>query len=197
MLNTNRYALLLAFFAFPVIPVLASDIGYVGCSISNQAIAGYSQLGGSDFWPPQKNYGGGGIEEWSNVSSSSRYWVAFQEAYDSDPTNIIWWQLCTREDGTDEYKKAVVIYDEIRRRVPSAVIYISAQPTYRRITCPITGPLGSSRMQRVADRLVAENRGLNGPTIGPLTSSTTGADLCHANAAGEELMGQQLLDFPF
>lgn len=173
-------------------------LGYVGCSMSNNAVEGYRRLGGTAIWEVQTSYGGGGITQWGReLSSSSRYWQAFEAAQASRPADVIWWELCTvdRDRDADEHAQAVRVYDELRRRAPAAAVYVSAQPTYTDgHVCRIAGVGGPERMKAIAEQLVAEGRGLAGPLMGPLAPAQI-ADGCHANAAGQTLMGQQLQSF--
>ena len=54
--------------------------------------------------------------------------------------------------------------------------------------------LGDPLLQQIADELVAAGVVLEGPVMGPLTRAET-RDGCHANEAGQVILGRQLLDF--
>ncbi len=181
----------------PTTPKTAT-MGYVGCSMTMNAVSGYEAIGGTQFWPVIK-YGGGGIDRWGkDLSGNSKYWGAFKEAFDANPkTHAIWWELCTlATDSTDDnYDHALIVLQEIKNRLPGAVVYVSAQPFYSSgHVCGIAGSDGPARMQSVADALVAEGKALKRPVMGPLLDSQLLPDGCHANTAGEESMGRQLMN---
>lgn len=177
---------------------MKGPIGYVGCSMTMNARAGYEAQGGTKFWPVI-SYGGGTITAWSqDLSSNSRYWSGFQSTFKLYPkTKIIWWELCTAEKtrDTDNYKNAIIVLNEIKRKLPQAIIYVSAQPDYtNNHICQIAGEGGTALMKQVAVKLVADGKALAGPIIGPLTPAQT-ADGCHGNKEGNALMGKQLIAF--
>ncbi|MGZ8184383.1 MAG: thrombospondin type 3 repeat-containing protein [Methylobacter sp.] len=180
----------------------AAQIGYVGCSMTEDTVEGYHDLGGTSLWPDAEGvYGGGGVTEWASaLNDSSRYWFWFQETLNDHPeTSMVWWQLCTSadEEGSDQQllEDARAIRDEIRRRAPNATIYVSSQPDYADQVCKIAGPDGPQKMQDLAAQLVSEGGVETGPVIGPLTSDQVGNDGCHANTEGKVFMGQQLMEF--
>ncbi len=174
------------------------SIGFLGCSFSNNAVIGYRQLGGRRFWDPVRSYNGGSVSIWaSGVGNRNRYWLAFESALKSHPrTQIFWWQLCNspQADEATLFRDARLVLEEIRRRVPGATVYVSAQHSYTQGHACRGQADGPARMQRLADRLVAEGSVQAGPTLGPLSPSQT-LDGCHANRIGMETLGQQLLNF--
>ncbi len=175
-------------------------VGFVGCSVSQNAVAGYSRiLGGDRFWPANAPYGGGSIGRWvSDLDRpGSRYWTGFEENLASYPdTRVIWYSLCTiRGAPGDNVEMATLVVEEILERVPDAVIYVSGQPGYAGgHLCELAGETGPEQMAEVAQGLVDLGLARPGPTMGPLTADQT-VDGCHANEAGQELMGRQLLEF--
>jgi hypothetical protein len=178
---------------------ISVPIGFIGCSMSNNAVDGYSDANGTDFWPVQQDYGGAGVGKWaSDLTNNSTYWRAFQDAYNLQQVKTIWWQLCALDsDSTNETLGAVqVIFDEIKRRVPDAIVFISAQPAYSGgHVCSIAGSTGPGRMQQLVDQFVATQQALPGPVMGPLEQDMLVSDGCHANTAGRAFMGNQLLKF--
>lgn len=186
----------------------ASQIGYVGCSMTVGAVEGYQELGGTSLWESASDsYGGGGVSLWGDIFDiTSQYWSWFEDSLANyQSTSVIWWQLCALDDkdGTDEelLENARAVRDEIKRRVPEATIYVSAQPSYSdpnssvAPVCRIAGAKGPQRMEELAAKLVAEGGVEQGPVIGPLTPDMLVEDGCHGNDDGELFMGQQLADF--
>lgn len=173
-------------------------LGFVGCSVTNNAIAGYELVGGSLFWPPVSDYGGGGISAWAlDLSDMSRYWSAFEQAVADHPqTDTLWLQLCTAERtaSQDTFANTRVIIDEIHRRLPDVTLFISAQPGYSDGVCRITGEDGPARMQDIVNQVVAGQLAKAGPVVGPLRRNQT-SDGCHANNEGQRLLGRQLARF--
>jgi hypothetical protein len=178
---------------------ISGPIGFVGCSMSNNAVSGYTAAGGTLFWPVQGDYGGGGVGSWaSDLSNNSVYWKAFQDAYNLAPAKVIWWQLCALDsDSANETLGAVqIVYDEIKRRVPDAIVFISAQPAYTDgHVCSIAGSTGPARMQELVDQFVSSQQVLRGPVMGPLQLNMLQNDGCHANSTGKDFMGQKLQEF--
>lgn len=174
------------------------SVGFVGCSFSNNAVKGYQSLGGKRFWEPIPQYNGGSVTLWANgAQDNNRYWRGFAAALRDHPdTLLIWWQLCNspQEDEETLYKNARLVLDEIRRRVPAALIYASAQHSYSGGHVCRGEPDGPARMQRLTERLVKEGLVMAGPVMGPLAENQT-RDGCHANRDGREVLGQQLLTF--
>lgn len=173
-------------------------LGWVGCSISKNAVHGYEGLGGYLMWPSGGlDYGGGGIGLWAkDLTDASTYWGAFAARLRDFPnTNVVWWNLCTRAGSPeDSFEAARSVLAEIERRIPGVVVYVSAQPDYSDEACGLAGPDGPANMRAVAGQLVEETSAQAGPMMGPLAANET-SDGCHANQAGRALMGGQLLDF--
>lgn len=173
-------------------------IGFVGCSFSNNAVNGYKNLGGKRFWDIIPQYNGGSLSVWAaGVGSDNRYWNAFAASLRENPnTTTIWWQLCNSPQETEDalYAAAQKVLTELKRRLPQASIYASAQHNYSGGHVCRSEPDGPARMQRLAQRLAGEGLVLPGPVMGPLAESQT-RDGCHANADGMRVLGQQLLSF--
>ena len=174
-------------------------VGYVGCSMSKNAVEGYDAVGGADMWSFRAPYGGGTIGRWNDDISSDRgnYWGGFDKELDLHPdTTVLWWNLCTvKGSPQDSYENALLILAEIERRIPDVEVYVSAQPTYTGDhVCALAGPGGPEKMQDVAAQLIAAGVVLPGPEMGPLDKADT-RDGCHANEQGETVLGRQLLGF--
>lgn len=173
-----------------------SLIGYIGCSVTVNAVDGYLAAGGTNFWPSVHSaYGAASVSLWADPAS--RYWAAFDNVLAQFPdTTTIWWQLCTSAANlTDNFDAAQDVVSEIRRRIPDATVFVSAQHDYTDgHVCPITGADGPARMQALADELIAAGLAFRGPVVGPLAEDEL-SDGCHANDAGKAVLGQQLADF--
>ncbi len=177
-----------------------NSVGYLGCSITVNAIEGYHSLNGKTLWQGEiGEFGGGGISAWSDLTSTSNlYWQGFTELLETHPrTSTIWIELCTsaRRAEYDTYDNLLAIRNQILSLIPNATIYVSAQPDYLDgHVCGIAGNDGPMKMQSFVDQLVASGLAEQGPIIGPLTKSQT-TDGCHANKEGKDLMGRQLKEF--
>jgi hypothetical protein len=200
----------------PPPPPAASTVGYIGCSQSVGAVTGYLTVGGHRFWGPEAAYGGGTVQAWADAipaPGATRFngrWGAFIKHQSQRPAAIIWWQLCTKASDNPAMNSsaAAAVRDAILRfSPPGTVIYVSAQNGYiAPHVCSVTGPTGPSRMQSLADDLVAKGLALAGPSVGNLASveqtpsrpaaDQTLADGCHPNAAGEtNVLGPRLVRF--
>ncbi len=174
-------------------------VGAVGCSVTLNAVAGTHFLGSDLMWPHTSlNYGGGSINVWAlELSSLSTYWGSFDLALAANPdTDAIWFQLCSDLAGAsqDTFENAQVVINEILNRAPGVRVFVSAQHAYSDGVCNITGPDGPTRMQALAEQLVAAGFAEAGPVVGPLSMSQT-LDGCHANEEGALILGAQLLEF--
>ncbi len=172
-------------------------IGYVGCSVTRDAVEGYAQVGGERLWPFEGvSYGGASVGRWAAaVVSGSGHWRDFETLLATNPhTQGLWVQLCTAGTPTDDLASAVSLLDELRQRVPDVDVWVSAQPDYVDHECGIAGPAGPARMQSLVDDLVQAGHAQRGPVVGPLREDQT-LDGCHANEDGQGLMGEQLVAF--
>ena len=177
---------------------LEGTVGYVGCSMSQNSVEGYEAGGGTNMWTFRLPYGGGTIGRWNDaISGRGDYWGGFDKALDLDPnTSVIWWNLCTvKGSPQDSFENAVKILDQIENRIPGVEVYVSAQPPYADgHICALAGDGGPELMEQLAQQLIDAGLVGRGPNMGPLTKAET-RDGCHANEAGQEVLGQQLLDF--
>lgn len=130
---------------------------------------------------------------------TNSYWTKFNNALVAQPTNTFWLQLCAiaTDAAQETYANVVAWINEVKRRVPGAIIYISAQPKYvPASTCSIAGSNGPDRMEVLVNQIVSNGVALAGPVIGPWDYTTDlDPDLCHPNATGKAIAGQQIMDF--
>jgi hypothetical protein len=191
-------------------------VGYVGCSQTDGAVIGYEADGGTHMWPePELPYGGGTVQAWAKEIAGPGeplhgHWAQFEGQQQKRPASVVWWQLCTRKDddqATNTTDAARVRDEIVRLSPPGTVIEVSAQNAYvAPHVCGITGSDGPSRMQTLADQLVAQGLAQQGPNVGALHSKygapsqppgdETIDDGCHPNDAGERnVLGPPLLAF--
>jgi hypothetical protein len=184
-------------------PLAPSDVdgtvGYVGCSMSQNAVEGYEALGGADMWSFRAPYGGGGIGRWvvDIEGDRGRYWEGFDAELSSHPeTSVVWLNICTvRQNQLDSFESAEAVIDEVTSRIPDVTIYVSAQPSYTDgHFCGLAGEGGPEAMAEVAAAVVDAGLALPGPLMGPLSEAQT-RDGCHANEEGQRVLGEQLLGF--
>lgn len=159
------------------------------------AVAGYLAVGGGKLWNIKGDYDAGSVGHWAE--GSNEFWNAFDANLAAQPgVESLWWQLCTFGGSErDGFEAAQAVLEGFRSRLPGVTIYVSAQPEYVPVgSCNLAGANGPSFMAEVASQLAAQPGVSAGPLTGPLSTSET-ADGCHANAAGQAEMGQQLLSF--
>lgn len=172
-------------------------IGYVGCSVTRNGVEGYAAIGGARLWPSQGvTYGGASVGRWAAaIDVGSGHWRDFDALLAANPdTQGLWVQFCTSGTPADDLESAMALLDELRRRAPGVEVWVSAQPDYVDHECGIAGEGGPARMQALVDDLVGQGHAQPGPVVGPLRVDQT-IDGCHANEAGQRLMGEQLVAF--
>lgn len=184
----------------------AERVGYVGCSMTKNAVEGYHEIGGTKFWPTIQSYGGGSVFWWARgIGKADPMWNDFKHYLAVQPPSKIWVQWCTRAGETQAMNQeaAPKVIAEIRRLAPGVPIYVSAQPGYfLPHSCSISGLDGPFRMEMLARQTVA----LPGPDMGDLKSKyqapsippgdETHPDGCHANPTGRaKVLGPKLKTF--
>lgn len=189
----------------------AGAVGYVGCSVSNNAVSGYHLIGGTRFWPVIGSYGGGSLQDWAAGIGhrNDRRWADFQSYLATEPPSQIWVQWCSRigENHATDHRAAADVILEIKRLAPGVPIYVSAQNDYVwPHICAITGPDGPPRMRALSNIETVVRQAKLGPNVGSLRSrygipsipagDETTPDGCHANRAGEtRVLGPALKKF--
>ncbi len=171
------------------------SIGYVGCSNTADAVAGYYLVPNKGlFWQPYST-GGGSLDLWT--SSTSRYWSLFdQQVQKYGQPSKVWIEICERAVAPLNSGMVQQVFAVLKQRAPSATYYISPLNSYYPSNiCALTGPNGVADAARLADEAVSNGLSLAGPVIGPLTAQNTVSDMCHPNTSGETLLGSQLATF--
>ena len=126
------------------IPDADRTIGFIGCSNTRETVEGYHYMGGTQMWDYERHYGSGTILDWSKNVDDSKYWNVFDKLLKKYPnTKTIWWQLCIMDNNrATSVEHADIVLNEIRKRIPNVVIYVSALADYTDGVCSITGTFG-------------------------------------------------------
>jgi hypothetical protein len=180
-------------------------IGFVGCSVTHNAVDGYISLGGRSFWMFQRNsgqnYSGGSLLVWYNQlanPASARekdYWGIFKSYLRKYPnTKKIWWEICSSDiDNVLNYGNAVSVLNEIKRLAPAVEIYVTPSPIF-----PDTfgGPCADpSIVNGFVDGIIGEGTAKTGPVMTPLGKAYIADNGCHANTEGQVIWGNDLKNF--
>ncbi|MGO9645059.1 MAG: hypothetical protein ACLPY5_09960 [Candidatus Bathyarchaeia archaeon] len=177
-------------------------IGYVGCSNTEDAVAGYQMVTNSSeshFWYPYAT-GGGVLNYWANPNATY-FWPLYEtQVANYGQPKIVWLQICEAQTTPLTPLMVNETIANIQALSPGVTIYISPLNTYAPVgSCGITGANGVEDATTLANQAVAEGLALPGPILGPLNSQNTvggGPDAgCHPNQAGEILEGNQLNAF--
>lgn len=173
-----------------------NSMGFIGCSMAENVAQGYVAVGGKRMWGPY-NTNGLVVQDWTNTNSSG--WGRFdQQANRFKKPTAVWVQLCI-------FSWAGVTYDETKTLIANArehaaegaTIFITGQPIYEAgAVCSLAGADGPALTEDMAKKAAADasqNVIYPGP-FGPLGGSTS-SDGCHANVAGQKLLGEQALEY--
>jgi hypothetical protein len=173
----------------PPPPSGGGTVGYLGCSNTWMAVAGYHDVDGTGrLWPSLPAYGGGSVDQWT--SASSHYWASFDAQEAATPATAIWWHLCLHPGTTVAQAQAVIAI--LRSKVGNVPIYATAMATYADPTeCPIADPADSLAIQQ---SLIAQGVVQAGPMLTPLSRANT-TDGCHPDLATRDADGRSLAAF--
>jgi len=171
------------------------SVGYVGCSNTADAVAGYYMVQNQGlFWRPYQT-GGGSLDRWASVGS--QYWSLFdQQVQRNGQPAKVWIEICELASHPLNYSVVQQVITILRSKTPTATFYISPLNSYSPSgICSLTGPNGVADAVRLADEAVTNGLALPGPILGPLTPQNTQSDMCHPSTTGEQLLGSQLVSF--
>ena len=180
-------------------------LGFLGCSLSHNAIEGYILLGG-DAWKIDSNikierflnYNGGCIYNWHMQIEKPfpqygkrDYWQAFEKHVNENPnTNKIWWQICGCSEMKEMvYEDIIDVYDKIKSIVPKAEIYVSSSPKFPQ------DPDQMGPTEVFVNKLVKDNLVTSKVLLTDLEKQYVADDNIHANEEGKLVWGQDLIDF--
>jgi hypothetical protein len=176
----------------------ASEVGYLGCSITEGAVKGALRQGETRLWTTIPYMTSGSL---GGMVDGDKYGVfsSFKSVLAQYPVDTVWFNLCAGvgDEAFETYDTAAGIIDKIRA-LGVTTVYVSAPPKYtnpRNNYCRFAGESGQSRMEMIVAQLVANGYALKGPTLGPLDVARHTYDSCHGNQNGQGLMGKQLLKF--
>ncbi len=190
----------------PSPPTGESMVGFVGCSISNNAVQGYLDNWGENFWNPDRateSYSGGSLNAWHTQLTGDHieaydYWARFESMLARYPeTDKIWWEMCGsgKESGM-AYEDALAILNAIKERAPGLEVYATPMPefpeTYEGVCA--AGFDSTTITENFINQLVQEGEVKQGPIMDVLEDYER-SDGCHANEAGQAIWGQDLMDF--
>lgn len=98
------------------------------------------------------------------------------------------------EDRTTSYEHAAIILNEVRKRIPDVVIYVSSLADYTEGICEITGTFGLEKGKELAQELDEKNQDVfAGPLLGPMAPEDTADDGCHLSSPdGKRKLGNQM-----
>lgn len=181
-----------------------ASVGVVGCSNTNQAVAGYREISELDRLS-SGGLGGGSVSYWGDPveREHDEYWNKYDSRRPPPGYEETWLQLCLRSDEHEgsfdsaEMEWVAHIVDQIHERDPGIPIWISPVNLYADgVECRAVGIDGPAIASEAADWASESLEDVfRGPDLGPLTASEVIDDQCHPNRAGRTLMGQQLVDF--
>lgn len=181
-------------------PFGPTSVAYIGCSNTEMSVQGYTTIMNThrSFWPVY-NTGGGSVDQWANASST--YWTEFKQMYATYKASVraVWVNLCENFLRVPaSYADVQAMFTILRTVAPGLTYYVSPINMYNPVTlCSMMGrnAQGITDTDTWANEAETAGLALRGPSMGPLGISTTLADGCHPNAAGESLLGQQLAHF--
>lgn len=164
--------------------------------MSQNVAQGYATLGGKRLWPVMGAYGAQVVQNWTGDGGP---WTAnggFESGIQQyGQPEAVWVMLCIFSNMVtiDEAKQIV---DNVRERAPDAQIYITGQPLNTGTDCNLAGNGGAAKTDQIAQQVPGEagyEDVIYAGTFGPLSPEQR-SDGCHANAAGMELLGEQVAE---
>ena len=179
----------------PTTAPAANSMGFIGCSMAENAAQGYVAVGGTRMWGP---YGTSGMVVQSWTDTNSRSWQLFdQQAGEYGKPTAVWVQICifsTNGATYDEVKQLIANARE--HAAPEATVYITGQPLYDAgQTCSLAGADGPQLTDDLAKQAAADStQNVTYPGSFHLKSDEV-SDGCHANTAGQRSLGEQAKAF--
>ncbi len=180
--------------AAAVVPFPAQSVAVVGCSNTQQHIAGYLDSSDIDQLAPVRDLGGGSLAKWA--AFVPEFWAIYDESRPAGGYEAAWVQVCLRAGEIDHDLEAEVtaVVDEIVARDGDIPIVVSPLNLYvDGHVCDATGADGPATAAALADWSVENLGTLRGPDTGPLGPEELRRDGCHLNDAGIGLVGDQLV----
>jgi hypothetical protein len=180
----------------PITP--STSIGVVGCSQTTNAWRGWLGQGDARVWTLVIGYGGGAVTDWAAQIPDGLYWTRFDRNQGANPqATVIWWQLCDRNFPTANVMHAEAVLGEIRRRHPTATIYVTPLAEFERPeTC---GKQNIANSHMLTDYLVGTGEVERGPELPMVLDQwiqpPEGDGGCHVGDSGSAEFGRTLAGF--
>ncbi|MCR4369098.1 MAG: hypothetical protein NUV67_04295 [archaeon] len=185
-------------------------LGFIGCSITHNAVDGYTSLGGGKFWGVEaqspRSFGGGSLILWHKqlnrgvLQGEKDYWRIFETLVRENPEiEALWWEQCSAPgmEGMS-YEDNLKLLAKIKEIAPNVEIYASPMPVFSTtegLCVPQGVPAGWQASDDFVSRMVAEGKVKQGPILTHLPNELTTGDGCHANDQGKRVWGQELIEF--
>lgn len=179
-------------------------VGVIGCSNTDLAVSGYTDVSSLDRLVTG-DLGGGTPAQWGDPADSaySQYWGIYEQRRPAEGYSETWIQLCIREGdhqgAFDDAEMAWIthIVEQVHLRDPGLTIWMSPINSYEGVVCDSIGADGPAIAAEAADWAASTlDNVFRGPDLGPITSAELGQrDNCHPNSAGQRLLGGQLVEF--
>lgn len=165
----------------------------VGCSNTEQAVAGYLNVSDQDHLVNTAR-GSATIARWANPSSQA--WNRYDQNRPPSGYTAAWVNLCERAETGLSSSNIDSVLSLIWARDPNIPVVMSPLNFYTDDDCPASGGNTIPDQGAVfADQYAAANPLIvRGPDLGPLNDSHT-TDNCHLNTTAQALVGYQLAGF--
>ncbi|MGZ8924360.1 MAG: hypothetical protein ACXW2E_00620 [Nitrososphaeraceae archaeon] len=183
--------------------VKATTIGYIGCSLQEDAVKGAWRQGDKVLWKVMPYLSGGALNILADDIKGAGNWKSFYDTYASfhtatTPPDGIWWMICAGGDPQNQtYEHALKVIQKINATslIGWQKIYVSVQPSYNPSTYTCTSD--QKDLKLIADRLIMEGYAFPGPELGALSVNNPKQirDRCHANYDGQQYIGLHLKKF--
>ncbi len=170
-----------------------NTMGWIGCSMGENVARGYTRAGGTRMWG---DYGNGGavVQNWTTNNSSN--WQGFdrQSSMYGKPV-AIWIMICIFSTGATMDEVRTMVNNAKTHAADGAYIYITGQPLYTDgHVCTLAGNGGPELTDMQAQQMAMEDPQVHyAGVLGPLAQGEYQSDSCHANNAGEDKLGKQVL----
>ena len=183
-------------------PTEAGSIAYIGCSMADNIGGGYRAVGGTIMWTNQ-GYGTGAkvVQNWT---ANGDGWGLFNTKMNAiggkDKIKAIMVQICILSSRATNAELKSMIQAARDHTNPGTHIYIVGQPQYEAgHECNLAGTGGAKWTDDQAKALAADpSVNQNMTYLGQFKlncSNNECQDACHANTAGQRVLGNQAKAF--
>jgi hypothetical protein len=183
-------------------PTEANSIAYIGCSMADNIGGGYRAVGGTIMWT-NEGYGTGAkvVQNWT---ANGDGWSLFNTKMNAnggrDKIKAIMVQICILSSRATDAELKSMIQAARDHTNPGTHIYIVGQPQYEAgHECNLAGTGGAKWTDDQAKALAADpSVNQNMSYLGQFKlncSNNECQDACHANSAGQTVLGNQAKAF--